>query len=88
MKETWQLFDAVAYSTDHRHLHRTVRLANDRLAPIRRAKQQLFAHTFEEISEMTRYWQSGDFTTLKSAIGDFHELEKSALLTEGKERLH
>lgn len=94
VKQTWQLFDAIAHSTDHRHLHRTVRLANDRLAPIRRAKQQLFEHTFEEISEMNHYWQNGDLAALKSAIRDFHELRKGlvprivALLTEGNERFH
>jgi DNA-binding GntR family transcriptional regulator len=94
VKLTWQLFDAIARATDHRPLHHAVKQANDRLAPIRRAKQELLKHGFEELAELNRHWQTRDIPALKSALRDYHERRKQlvprivALLTDGSDYLH
>ncbi|WP_454832888.1 GntR family transcriptional regulator [Pseudoxanthomonas wuyuanensis] len=75
-KLTWQLFDAIARATAHRSLHHAVKQANDRLAPIRRAKQGLLEHPFEELSELNRRWQKRDMLALKSALRNYHEHRK------------
>ncbi|WP_407353738.1 hypothetical protein [Luteimonas sp. R10] len=67
-KLTWQLFDAIARATLHGSLHHAVKQANDRLAPIRRAKQELIEHAFEELSELNQHWQHRDTSSLKSAL--------------------
>lgn len=93
VKLTWQLFDAIALTTGHRSLHHAVELANDRLAPIRRAKQGLLNHGFEELSELNRHWQARDLPALESALRDYHERRKQAvpnivaLLSEGSDYL-
>lgn len=93
-KSTWQLFDAIARATAHRSLHHAVKQANDRLAPIRRAKQGLLGHGFEELSELNRYWQTRDIPSLKSALRDYHERRKKivprivALLNDRSDYLH
>ncbi|WP_434211926.1 GntR family transcriptional regulator [[Pseudomonas] boreopolis] len=93
-KSTWQLFDAIARTAAHQPLHHAVKLANDRLAPIRRAKQGLLEHAFEEISELDRHWQKRDFPALKSALRDYHKRRKQlvpriiALLIERSKHLH
>lgn len=76
VKLTWQLFDAIARATAHEPLHHAVKRANDRLAPIRRAKQELFEQTGEELSQLNRHWQARDMPALKSALRDYHERRK------------
>jgi DNA-binding GntR family transcriptional regulator len=76
VKLTWQLFDAIARATGQRELHRAVKQINDRLAPIRRAKQGLLDHTFEELLELNRHWQKCNIPALKSALGQYHERRK------------
>lgn len=93
VKLTWQLFDAIARATAHGSLHHAVKQANDRLAPIRRAKQGLLEHGFEELSELNRHWQARDIPSLKSALRDYHERRKQivpcivALLSDGSDYL-
>ena len=93
-KLTWQLFDAIARATAHGSLHRAVKQANDRLAPIRPAAQGLLEHRFEEFSELNRHWQARDMPALKAALHDYHECRKQlvpcivALLSERSDHLH
>lgn len=76
VKLTWQLFDAIARATGHGSLHQAVKRANDRLAPIRRAKQELLERPFEELSEINRHWQARDMRALKATLRDYHERRK------------
>lgn len=76
VKLTWQLFNAIARATAHKSLKHAVKQANDRLAPIRRAKQGLLKNGFEELSELSRLWQARDMPALKSALHDYHERRK------------
>ena len=76
VKLTWQLFDAIARATAHWSLHHAVKQANDRLAPIRWAKQGLLEHAYEELSQLNRHWQTRDIPALKSALRDYHERRK------------
>ncbi|MBD8873371.1 GntR family transcriptional regulator [Rhodanobacter sp. DHB23] len=93
-KLTWQLFDAIARGAAHRLLHHAAKQANDRLAPIRRAKQGLLEHSFEELAELNRLWQARDVPSLKSALRAYHERRKQnvprivALLNDRSEYLH
>lgn len=73
---TWQLFDAIAHSSAHKSLHRAVKQANDRLAPIRRATQGLIENGSEELSVLNRHWQAHDIPALKSALHEYHERRK------------
>lgn len=94
VKLTWQLFDAIALATGHRSLHRAVRQTNDRLAPIRRAKQEMIEDLFEELSVLNRHWQERDMPALKSALREYHERRKRlvpsivALLSDASGHLH
>lgn len=94
IKLTWQLFDVIARATGHGVLHHAVKQTNDRLAPIRRAKQGLLKNRFEELSELSRNWETRDIPALKSALRDYHERRKQlvpcivALLSEGRDGLH
>lgn len=94
VKLTWQLFDAIAGATAHGPLHRAVKRANDRLAPIRRAKQGLLEHTYEELSQLNQCWQTRDIPALKSALRDYHERRKQlvprivALLSDRSDYRH
>ena len=94
VKLTWQLFDAIARATTHLSLHHAVKQANDRLAPIRRAKQGLIEHTDEELSQLNRHWQTRDMLALKAALRDYHERRKQlvprivALLSDPSDYLH
>jgi hypothetical protein len=71
-----------------------VKQANDRLAPIRRAKQELLEHTGEELSQLSRHWQMRDMPALKSALHDYHERRKQlvpcivALLSDRSGHFH
>ncbi|MBD8899047.1 GntR family transcriptional regulator [Rhodanobacter sp. DHG33] len=93
-KATWQLFDAIARATAHHPLYQAVKQANDRLAPIRQAKQGLLEHSFEELSELNRHWQARDMPALKSALRDYHKHRKQlvpsivALLYDRSDYLH
>ncbi len=93
VKLTWQLFDAIARATAHGTLHHAVKQANDRLAPIRRAKHGLLEHNVEELSKLNQHWQARDIPSLKSALRDYHERRKQlvpgivALLSEGSDYL-
>lgn len=72
VKKTWQLFDAIAKATGRIQLGQAVRLANDRLAPVRRAKQDLLEQPLEELSTLVRHWQAHDIPALKAALHDYH----------------
>ena len=67
---------------------------NGRLAPIRRAKQGLLEHSFEELSELNRHWQTLNISALKSVLRDYHERRKQivqrivALLSDGSDYLN
>lgn len=94
VKLTWQLFDAIARATGHRSLHHAVKQANDRLAPIRRAKQGMLEDTFAELSELRRHWHKRDLPALRSGLIDYHERRKQlvprivALLNDSRDHLH
>ena len=94
VKLTWQLFDAIARATGHWSLQHAVKRANDRLAPIRRAKKGLIEHAYEELSQLNRHWQARDIPALKAALHDYHERRKQlvpcivALLSDGSDYLH
>lgn len=93
-KQTWKLFDAIAHGPGRWSLHRAIRRANDRLAPIRRAKQGLIEQAAEELAELTRFWQAQDTAGLNSALHAYHERRKALvpciveLLTERRSQLH
>ena len=72
-KQTWQLFEAIITSIVYQPLQLAATQTNDRLAPIRRAKQELIEHGFEELSELNRHWQARDIAALKSALHEYHE---------------
>lgn len=76
-KQTWQLFDAIARTSGQRCLHRAVEQANDRLAPIRRAKQDLFEDARNEVTELNRYWHASDLQALKSGLCGYHDRRKA-----------
>ncbi|MCD9027842.1 GntR family transcriptional regulator [Luteimonas sp. BDR2-5] len=94
VKRTWQLFDAIARASAHRSLHQAVKQANDRLAPVRRAKQGLIEDAFEELSTLDRHWQQRDIPALEAAIRAYHERRKRltpcivAVLNDGLDALH
>jgi len=73
---TWQLFDSIARVTGCENLHRTVKQTNDRLAPVRRAKQKLIEDGFEELSALNRHWEARDMPALKAALHDYHKRRK------------
>lgn len=70
---TWHLFDAIARATAHRPLHHAVKQANDRLAPIRRAKQGLLDAGSDELAALARHWIARDMQALRSALHQYHE---------------
>jgi len=94
VKLTWQLFDAIAGATMQGQLHQTVKRVNDRLAPIRRAKQGLIDHTYDELVQLIRLWQKHDVGALTTALRAYHERRKQlvpcivAKLSEGNSYLH
>ncbi|MEW9625815.1 GntR family transcriptional regulator [Rhodanobacter geophilus] len=94
VKSTWKLFDAIARATTHKSLYQAVKQTNDRLAPIRWAKQGLLDHGFEELAELNRHWQARDIPALKSALHGYHERRKQlvpsivALLNDRSDYLH
>jgi len=76
VKGTWQLFDAIAGAAGFRPLHQAVKQANDRLAPVRRAKRGLIDHPDEELAELSGYWQDRDIPALKAGLRDYHARRK------------
>lgn len=94
VKLTWKVFDAIAASTGQRSLHRAVKQANDRLAPIRRAKQSLVRDPLEEILLVARAWRRRDTAALRRLLGDYYGHRKQLvprivdLLNESSNRLH
>ena len=82
VKQTWKLFDAIARATGHWSLHHAVRQTNDRLAPIRRAKQGVFdppEMLDQELSELDQHWQQRDFIALRTALQSYHARRKQAV---------
>ena len=94
IKQTWQVFDAIARATAHAQLHQAVKRANDRLAPVRRAKQELLERPFEELSALTHHWQARNIPALRAALRDYHERRKQlvpcivAMLNNKASHLH
>jgi DNA-binding GntR family transcriptional regulator len=94
VKLTWQLFDTIAAATARGSLHHAVKQANDRLAPIRRARLGLIDHVYEELSALNKHWQDRDMPALKSALRDYHERRKQlvpcivAMLSNASDYLH
>src|SRR5690606_28174482 len=76
VKQTWRLFDTIGRSTGHRFIYETIKHLNDRLAPIRRAKQGWIESAFEELSEMNRLWEKRDTARLRVEIGNYHRRRK------------
>src|SRR5699024_8679978 len=68
IKLTWKLFDSMAAATRHRSLHRAVKQSNDRLAPVRRAKQGLMEDPFEEYVTIANPWNRGDMVSVRRAL--------------------
>ncbi|CAD0298222.1 GntR family transcriptional regulator [Xanthomonas hortorum pv. vitians] len=79
VKQTWKLFDAIARGTSHWSLHRAVKQANDRLAPIRRAKQGMLDAVDDELVALDHHWQQRDLVALQSALQAYHARRKQAV---------
>ncbi|WP_394003205.1 GntR family transcriptional regulator [Luteimonas sp. WGS1318] len=94
VKRTWKLFDAVAHATAHHPLHQAVRQANDRLAPIRRAKHHLLTSADDELDALAHHWERGDTAALRHEVRAYHARRKQlvpcivAVLIESSGRLH
>lgn len=94
IKLTWKLFDNMAAATRHRSLHRAVKQSNDRLAPVRRAKQGLMEDPLEEYVTIANPWNRGDMVSVRRALRDYflrrHQLVPRIvdLLNEQSRRLH
>lgn len=94
VKMTWKLFDKIAAATGHRSLHTAVKQANDRLAPIRRAKQDLLPDPREELLTLSRAWHDRDIGDLRRALENYYGRRKKLvpriveLLNEGSDNLH
>jgi|SRR5690606_1409391 len=76
-RQTWQLFDSIARATGHRYLYQSVKQANDRLAPIRRAGS--FDNAREELSKLMQHWQERDIRSLKAGLSTYHERRKQVV---------
>lgn len=91
VKLTWQLFDEIARATRHRSLHGAVKQTNDRLAPIRRATQDLLAQPMDELARLNACWQRREISHLKKVVRNYHERRKQlvpsivAVLTERRD---
>lgn len=94
VKLTWKVFDAIAASTRRRSLHLAVKRANDRLAPVRRAKQGLLDDPLEELLAIGRAWRRRDKAMLQRSLGDYYGHRKQLvpqivdLLNERRDHLH
>lgn len=76
VKGTWQLFDAIAGASGFRPLHQAVNQANNRLAPVRRAKRELIDYADDELAELSRYWLERDIPALEAGLRDYHARRK------------
>ncbi|WP_407353363.1 GntR family transcriptional regulator [Luteimonas sp. R10] len=91
---TWQLFDAIGEAAGKHPLHQVIARTNDQLAPIRRTKQHLLEHGFDELLELVRYWNERDFPALRSALRGYHARRRRlvpsivAALLERRNALH
>lgn len=94
VKLTWKIFDGIAAATGHRSLHRAVKQANDRLAPIRHAKRHLLHEPLEELLTLSRAWHKRDMADLRLGLADYYGRRKKLvprivdLLNEGSKRFH
>lgn len=70
---THQLFDSIALATGHLALYRAVQMTNGRLASIRRAKQGLLDHAFDELASLGKHWDKQDIPALRRALAEYHE---------------
>lgn len=73
---TRELFDEIASATGHHCLYQAVRHTNDRLGPVRQAKQTLLTDAPGELAVLSRYWLKRDLENLKAALIDYHERRK------------
>ncbi|MCL7714977.1 GntR family transcriptional regulator [Stenotrophomonas mori] len=91
--ETWRLFDAIARATSLRPLQDALRQANDRLAPIRWAKQALVVDASPTPAELAGHWQRRDLPALRAGLQRYHALRRHlvpqiiALLVDRRDRL-
>jgi DNA-binding GntR family transcriptional regulator len=94
VKLTWKIFDGIAAATGHRSLHRAVKQANDRLAPIRHAKHHLLHDPLEELLTLSRAWHKRDMADLRRGLADYYGRRKKLvprivdLLNEDSKRFH
>lgn len=94
VKLTWKLFDHMAAATRHQSLHRAVKQSNDKLAPVRRAKQGLLEDPFEEYLTLLKPWNRCDMACVRQALRNYfmrrHQLVPRIvdLLNERSRRLH
>ena len=72
VKLTWKLFDAIAKMAPQPHLQHAIKLANDQLAPIRRAKQGFLDHSYEELADIHIRLLHRDFQALEHALAAYH----------------
>lgn len=70
---THDLFEAIALATERPFLHRAIRHANDRLAPVRRIEPELIHDAPAELAALMRHWQRRELKPLKTAMNDYHE---------------
>lgn len=93
-KATWHLFDTIARRTPLRDLQHIMQLANDRLAPIRIAKQALVSDAHAELAELVSAWERADIARLKSALRAYHARRRHLvppiveLLNDARDALH
>lgn len=73
---TRELFDEIARATGHHCLYQAVRHTNDRLGPVRHAKQTLLTNAPGELAVLSRYWLKRDLKNLKAALIDYHDRRK------------
>ncbi|UNK42128.1 GntR family transcriptional regulator [Luteimonas sp. S4-F44] len=74
--QTWALFDSIAEAIDLKDMRAAIRLANDRLAPIRHAKLDLLPNAEAELAELYRLWQQRDLASLKAELHIYFERRK------------
>lgn len=68
VKQTWKLFDRMAAVTLNQSLHQAVKQSNDKLAPVRRAKQGLLEDPLEEYLTLLRPWNKGDRVAVRRGL--------------------
>lgn len=76
IKRTWQLFEAIGHASNHGPLRDAIRRSNDRLAPIRRAKQHLIEQPGQELARLEQCWHARDLPALEAGLCDYHQHRK------------